>query len=322
MNYLLIANPVSGPKKDTDALLSKVTEKITTAGHQCTLRTTEYEGHGFEIAQKAIGMGYDAIIAIGGDGTVNEIARALIDTDQPLGILPNGSGNGLARELRMPMDPMHAVDTLLRHEVIDIDTCEANGVPFFVTCGIGFDGKISKEFASSKSRGLATYARETISQYFDYEPREYHLMIDDKEVTCKAFLIAIANASQYGNNAFIAPGASMTDGILDVTILRAFPTLDVGKIVFQLFSKELEKNEYVAQYRGKRIVIKALKPVNYHIDGEPMDKTEELVIEVHSSSLKVLHGRSEDREKTVFDFFRSVTNSFNGFTDDMLKLLN
>lgn len=320
MRYLLIANPISGPKKDSAQLLRNITSEITGAGHKVTLETTKYEGHGYELSKQAIGKGYDAIVAIGGDGTVNEIARALIDTDETLGIIPNGSGNGLARELWMPMEPLAAVKSLLHHSVITIDTCVANGDPFFVTCGIGFDGKISKEFASSDSRGMTTYARETLNQYFNYTPNDYRLLIDGKEVKARAFLIAIANASQYGNNAFIAPGASMVDGVLDVTIIKDFPKISVGIIALQLFSKEIHNSEYVAQYKGKKIEIIADEPVNYHIDGEAKDKTKRLAIMVHPSSLKVIKGREEDREKTVFDFFRTITNSVMEFTDDMHEI--
>ncbi|WP_018357450.1 diacylglycerol/lipid kinase family protein [Porphyromonas levii] len=320
MKYLLIANPVSGPKSDSMPLLGKVVAKIAAEGHVVTLHVTEREGHGYEIAQSALHSDYDVIVAVGGDGTVNEVAHALVHSDKIMGIIPNGSGNGLARELMIPMDAMKAVDTLLRHEVATIDTCRANDEPFFVTCGIGFDGKVSKKFAKSDIRGVATYVREVISEYFSYKPRQYHLFVDDYEVTAKALVIAVANASQYGNNAFIAPKASMEDGELDVTILKDFPTGEAAKIVLQLFSKELAKSDYTSFFRGKKIEIKVDSPVNYHIDGEPKSKNDHLVIEVIPASLRVLHGGEKDRTKTVFDFFKDATNSFQEVTEDMTDL--
>lgn len=320
MKYLLIANPISGPKSDSMPLLGKVATKIASEGHIVTLRVTEKEGHGYEIAKEALDSDFDVIVAVGGDGTVNEVARALVGSDKIIGVIPNGSGNGLARELRIPMDPIKAVDTLLRHEIATIDTCIANGEPFFVTCGIGFDGKISKEFASGDTRGMATYVREIIAQYFSYKPQQYHLFVDDYEVTAKALIIAVANASQYGNNAFIAPKASMEDGELDVTVLKEFPAGETAKIVLQLFSKDLIKSDYTSFFRGKKIEIKVDKPVNYHIDGEPKSKSDSLSIEVVPSSLRVLHGRENDRTKTIFDFFKDATNSLHEVTEDMTDL--
>lgn len=320
MKYLLIANPVAGPKSDSMPLLGKVVAKIASAGHIVTLQVTEKEGHGYEIAKSALNSDYDVIVAVGGDGTVNEVAHALVASDKIIGIIPNGSGNGLARELRIPMDPARAVETLLRHNVATIDTCTANGEPFFVTCGIGFDGKVSKKFAESDTRGMATYVREIIAQYFSYKPHTYRVAVDGEEVMTKALVIAVANASQYGNNAFIAPKASMEDGELDVTVLKEFPTGEAGRIVLQLFSKELTKSEYTTFYRGKKIEIKVDKPVNYHIDGEPKPRSDQLTIEVIPASLRVLHGDEKDRTKTVFDFFKDVTNSFQELSGEMTDL--
>lgn len=320
MKYLIIANPISGPKSDRMPLLGKIVTKIASEGHIVTLQVTEREGHGYEIAKSALDSDFDVMVAVGGDGTVNEVAHALVGSDKIIGIIPNGSGNGLARELRIPMDPIKAVDTLLRHEIAQIDTCTANGEPFFVTCGIGFDGKVSKEFASCDTRGMTTYVREIIAQYFSYKPRQYHLFVDGYEVTAKALVIAVANASQYGNNAFIAPKASMEDGELDVTVLKEFPTGEAARIILQLFSKELTKSDYTSFFRGKKIEIKVDKPVNYHIDGEPKPKSNHLMIEVIPASLRVLHGEEKDRTKTVFDFFKDTTNSFQELTEEMTDL--
>lgn len=322
MKYLLIANPVSGPKSDSMPLLGKIVTKLAAEGHTVTLQMTEGEGHGYELALNALTKEYDVIVAVGGDGTVNEVAHALVSSTKILGIIPNGSGNGLARELNIPMDPLRAVETLFKHDVYTIDTCTANDEPFFVTCGIGFDGNISKKFAASDTRGVATYVREAVAQYFNYKPSYYHLFVDGHEVTAKALVIAVANASQYGNNAFIAPLASMEDGELDVTVLKSFPPGDAGKVLVQLFFKELTKSEYTTFYRGKEITIEVDKPVNYHIDGEPKHKTNSLQIKVHPASLQVLRGEEKDRTKTVFDFFKDATNSLHGLTEDMIDLFN
>ncbi|MDO5016924.1 MAG: diacylglycerol kinase family lipid kinase [Porphyromonas sp.] len=322
MKYLLIANPISGTKKDIAPMIHKVEERIVAEGHEVSLQTTEHEGHGYQLAQEALDSDYDVIVAVGGDGTVNEVAHALVGSDKILGVVPNGSGNGLARELLIPMDAKAATDTLLRHSVATIDTCTVNGTPFFVTCGIGFDAKISKEFARSESRGIRTYAKEAITQFFNYEPKDYHLLIDGREVTATAFLVAVANASQYGNNAFIAPTASMVDGLLDVTILKSFPNVEAPKIAFQLFTKDIDNSEFTSLYKGKEIIIQSATPVNYHIDGEPMPKAKELEIKINPHSLNVLRGEKEDRVKSAFEYFNAVTHVFSDFASDVKDYFN
>lgn len=295
-------------------------ERIKEAGHQVELHQTQAEGHGMELAMMARHGDSDVIVAIGGDGTVNEVAHALVGSKKILGIIPNGSGNGLARELRIPMDISKAIAVLLQHQVATIDTCEANGEPFFVTCGSGFDGKVSTEFATSDTRGLLTYAKETLTLFRKYEPAQYHITIDGKEFEKRAFLVAVANASQYGNNAFIAPTASMSDGILDVTIIEPFSQIDAPKLLVQLFSKEITSNDNVTSLRGKEITITSSKPTPYHMDGEPKSAVNQLHITVIPKSLNVVCGSEKDREKNIIDYFKSLTNTFTDFADDVKQI--
>lgn len=307
MKYLFIYNPHSGTKSNNEKLLEGARKLLEQHGHSVAMKETEAENHATEIAKEAIKSDVDVVVAVGGDGTVNEIALALTGSDKILGIIPNGSGNGLARELRIPMNPKQATETLLRHQVAEIDTCTANGNPFFVTCSVGFDASVTEEFASSDTRGLATYVKEAVSLFFSYEPEEYRIVIDGEEVRTTAFLVAVGNASQYGNNAFIAPNASMTDGLLDITVIKDFPMIDGGKIALQLFSKDLDKSEYTMCLQGKEITISASKKMPYQIDGEPMAEVEELKVALKPQKLRVVIGREEDREKTIFDYIKSIT---------------
>lgn len=322
MKYQLIFNPHSGPKRDSSELLQTCIQRILSNGHEVNYVETQSEGHGYELAMQYLHREVDVIVAMGGDGTVNEVARALVGSQKVLGIIPNGSGNGLARELRISLDPNKAVDILLRHQVKRIDTCQANGEPFFVTCGIGFDGKVSENFAQSETRGLPAYTKEVLNLFMKYHPTDFKIEIDQKEVTAKAFLVAVANASQYGFNAFIAPDASMLDGFLDVTIIKEFPQKDGPKMVLQLFSKDITENEYVRAYRGKEITISATRPIAYHIDGEPKKPTDILRVNVVPNSLNVIGGVESDREKTVFDLFKSITNGFQGFADGVKNIFS
>lgn len=317
MKYLIIVNPVSGPRKNGLEQAKKIAQTISEEGHEVEVYPTRQAGDGVERAQNALDSDVDVIVALGGDGTINEVGRALKGSDKVLGILPNGSGNGLARELNISMDLSKAVKTLLAHNPKRIDTCEANGEPFFTTCGIGFDGVVSEEFASNESRGITNYVSESISSFSNYKSIDYLVTVDGHEVTAKAFIIAIANASQYGNNAFIAPNASMTDGLLDVTIIKDFPKIEGGLIAWDLFSGQLPSNKYTTMFAGKDICISAANPMPYHIDGEPRPATSQLNISVIPSNLNVIVGSEQDREWNFSDFIKGISTSVQEFKDNL-----
>lgn len=317
MKYLLIVNPISGPKKNSSEQARKVAKIIQENGHEVEVYETQKAGDGVERAQRALHSDFDVIVAYGGDGTINEVGRALKGSDKILGILPNGSGNGLARELNISMDMSKAVKTLMAHNCKTIDTCEANGEPFFITCGIGFDGVVSEEFASSESRGMTNYVSESISSFNNYKSSDYLVNVDGREITAKAFIIALANASQYGNNAFIAPNASMTDGLLDVTIIKDFPKIEGGIIAWHLFSGQLPSNKYTNMYAGKEITISAANPMPYHIDGESRPATSKLNISVIPSNLHVIVGTEQDREWNFSDFIKGISTSVQEFKDNL-----
>ena len=322
MKFLLIVNPVSGPKNNSDRIASEVETRIKDAGHDIVTRITEKPGDGGRFAREALSEDFDAVIACGGDGTVNEVGVALLGSKMPLGIVPNGSGNGLARELRIPMAVDKAVNVLLRNERMRIDTCVCNGEPFFITCGTGFDGKVTEAFSKSQGRGVVNYISGSVSTYLDYVPGDYRVTIDGTEYSKKAFLVAVGNASQYGNNAYIAPHASMDDGLLNVTVIKDFPKDEAGKVAFQLFSGELEENRYTELYEGRDILISADAPMLYHIDGEPRPATQKLQISVIPDNLTVFVGREEDREKNIFDFFNDVSGAFQKMEDDIRSFFN
>lgn len=322
MKYLLIVNPVSGPKNNAEKIVPGIVSRIEGAGHSVESKITRKPGEGNLFAKEALSSDYDAVIACGGDGTVNEIALALLGSKMPLCILPNGSGNGLARELRIPMALDKAVDVMLRNETMRIDTCTCNGEPFLVTCGIGFDGKVTQKFSKTEGRGVVNYISGSVSSYLDYVSGDYTVTVDGVDHSTKAFLVAVGNASQYGNNAYIAPTASMDDGLLNVTIIKDFPKDEGGAIAFQLFSGDLEENKYTELYEGKDILISACEPMLYHIDGEPREATKKLHIQVIPDNLTVCTGREEDREKNIFDFFNGVSSAFRKIDDDIRSFFN
>lgn len=321
MKFLIITNPTSGSKVLKGRPHEKTALALLNAGHEVRVVSTEYAGHATEVAIEACKSDVDVICAIGGDGTVNEVASALIGSAKVLGIIPNGSGNGLARELNIPLNTDSAIETLLNHSVVTIDSCRVNDRPFLCTCGIGFDGSVSEEFSESSIRGPIVYIKDSVQTFFSHTPATYHLKIDDKAITTKAFLIAFANASQYGNNAFIAPNASLTDGIIDVTIIKEFPIVDAAQVAIQLFSKGLDQNPYTELYQGKEISVTTDTPIPYHVDGEAVGSTDSIQIKMLPASLKVISGDLTASEKTVSDFFNSITNNIIGLHNDLMSKL-
>ncbi|HYS55826.1 MAG TPA: YegS/Rv2252/BmrU family lipid kinase [Thermoanaerobaculia bacterium] len=225
---------------------------------------------------------FDAIYAVGGDGTVHEVAKRLIGTPLALGIVPTGSGNGLARHLGFPMDALEAICAPHRIEIID--TATVNGIPFVGTMGVGFDAWVADAFASAGARGLATYLRVGIGGFFRYQSQPYQIEVDGERLERRALLIAVANASQYGNDARIAPVASLQDGLLDVVIVeRASLT---GAV--RLFTGSLHRASGITMRRGRRIEIRRPAPGPAHLDGEPIALPETLTIEIVPRSLRVL----------------------------------
>ncbi len=284
---VFIVNPVSGTQ-NKDTILRLIKELLDTSKYDYMVRKTEYAGHASEIATEASAEGVDIVVAIGGDGTVNEIGRSLIRTDTCMGIIPCGSGNGLARHLHIPMDPKGAIRLLNEGSQKIMDYGVIDGHPFFCTCGVGFDAFISLKFADSGRRGPLGYIENTLHEALNYRPETYEIENSSGTIRHKAFLIACANASQYGNNAYIAPQASLTDGMMDITILEPFTVLDVPQLAFQLFNKTLDQNSRIKAMRDKSIIIRRAKEGVFHFDGDPMMGGKELKVETVHQGLHVI----------------------------------
>ena len=251
---IFVVNPISGTH-GKEFILKLIERELDQSMYEYSIRKTEYAGHASEIAAQAAAEGTDIVVAIGGDGTINEIGRALIHTHTAMGIIPCGSGNGLARHLHIPMEPRGAIKVLNAGRVKTIDYGKIDNRPFFCTCGVGFDAFVSLKFADSGKRGLLTYLENTLHESLTYQPETYEIENESGTVRYKAFLIACANASQYGNNAYIAPQASLTDGMMDITILEPFTVLDVPSLSIQLFTRTLDQDNEGKEHhhpQGKR----------------------------------------------------------------------
>lgn len=292
---VFIVNPISGTQEKKN-ILRWIDERIDKSIHDYLIIKTEYAGHAFQIATKAVNDKVDIVVAIGGDGTVNEVARALIHTSTALGIIPCGSGNGLARHLHIPLDPKAAIDVINKGNRLCIDYGKINSIPFFCTCGVGFDAFVSLKFADSGKRGLLTYLENTLHESLTYQPETYEIENEEGTVKYKAFLIACGNASQYGNNAYITPQASLTDGLMDVTILEPFSVLDVPSLSFQLFNKTIDQNSRIKTMRAKKIKIHRVHEGVLHFDGDPLIAGKELEIEIIPQGLYVIVSNKDKKE--------------------------
>jgi len=287
MNALFLFNERSGVRRGYD-LRAVIREHWP--HERCDIESCGTKDDLDRIIGDAERAGVETIFAIGGDGTVHEVARRLIGKQLTLGIVPAGSGNGFARHLGLAMEPATLMRSIPALQKQTIDTAEVNGRPFIGVMGVGFDAFIADRFESSKVRGMRTYIREGLSAYATYHPQPYELTIDGVSQRVEAYVIAIANASQYGNNARIAPAASVQDGLLNVVIIRDAPLIAVPIMMMRLFSGSIDHSRFVTNLQGREIVVRRDSPAAAHVDGEPLVLPEELRVSVRPRSLNVLAG--------------------------------
>ncbi len=282
---LFLINPASGVGKQK-TVERYIESEIDFDILHVDISYTEYKAHARELARGAVGK-YDAVVAVGGDGTVNEVASRLIDTDTALAIIPTGSGNGLARHLHVPLRMKKAFQSLNEFQIKKIDTLKINQYCCVNVAGIGFDAHISHEFEGRKLRGPIGYLQLIMTELAKYKSNLYHLVIDGKEYDRNAFLVSFANSSQWGNNIYIAPDAKIDDGLIDVRIINDFPKIATPAMVFSLLDKSynFEKDELV---KARRIEIHHSYDLRAHIDGEPIVLPPDVEISIKPLSLNVI----------------------------------
>ena len=283
---MLIINPISGTGAKT-GLPQLVIDRLSPLGYRIDTRYTTCRGDATRLAREAVTLGYKGVLAAGGDGTINETASALCNTEVALGIIPAGSGNGLARHIGIPIDPELSLDVLAEDTIISVDYGSVNGRPFFCTMGVGFDAAVSHRFAKQHRRGKLMYVKSAIDEYATYRPETYSISANGRVIVQQAFIIAVANASQYGNNAYIAPDASITDGLLDVTIVHAGNPLETTRMGIDMMTGYLNKNMLVESFRAPAVAIYRQKAGPAHIDGEPVELDEILDVKCHRHALNV-----------------------------------
>lgn len=286
-SYLFLVNPRSGTRlhREAHSMVAWLEQKAKAAGHPAKAVITQAPGHATELASEAAAtQKWDTVVAVGGDGTVNEVARGLLHTPVSLGILPMGSGNGLARHLAIPLTLSAAVEHLFKSPGTVIDSATLNGRPFFCVAGLGFDAYVGHLFGQQSRRGLDTYLRVSVQAYLDYLPQRIRINGLEQEV----FSLSFANAGQFGNNAWVAPHADLTDGQLEVCTVSPFPKWYGTALTFQLFTKNLKPSTYISYESLSEITVETERPALVHFDGEPWQlDTRQIEVSIVPKSLRV-----------------------------------
>lgn len=319
MRIVFILNPISGTHNKED-IPSKIKSLLDTERYTYEIKFTEYAGHAAEIAEQAAKEGYDIVVAIGGDGTVNEVARSLTHTNTALAIIPCGSGNGLARHLHIPMDVEKAIQLINRCCIEKLDYGKINDMPFFCTCGMGFDAFVSMKFAEAGKRGPITYVENVLKEGLKYKPETYEVEDETGTKKYKAFLIACANASQYGNNAYIAPHASMSDGLMDVIIMEPFTVLEAPQISIDMFNKTLDKNSKIKTFRCKKLHIKRTSPGVIHYDGDPIMTDADIDVQIMEGGINIVidpEAETDLHPNGMLNAFSDLFNNINNVREDI-----
>ena len=282
-----IINPISGGinKQEFPSLIGRYLDRNQFDVEINFTRSTE---HNIQLAKDAVQQQKDIVVAVGGDGTINNVAKQLVGTGILFGIIPQGSGNGLARHLRLPLDNRRALQVINKLHRKNIDTGMANDVFFINVAGAGFDAHVSWMFANAPKRGFWSYTKITLNEFAKYKSQSYELIVDGQSITKDAFIICVANGSQYGNNAYIAPQANLDDGFFDISVMKPFKTHQMPAIGLEMFLKKYNNSRYVDALKGSDVVIKRAEAGVFNIDGEPVMMDKDIHIKILPESLKVI----------------------------------
>ena len=283
---LFIVNKYAGIGNSSD-LEQTIQNACKKNNATCSIEITQRKGHAIDLAKEAGDKGFDEVVAVGGDGTINEVARGLIQSNIPMGIVPRGSGNGLARHLGIPLRITEAIDQIFDSWILSMDVFKVNGKLSLNVSGIGFDGHITNLFGVKSTRGLIGYVMLTVQEFLKFKEFETEIFVHGNLIKRDAFIVAIANSSQYGNNALIAPSASVCDGLLHINIVKKIPLFRLD-FLYSFFSGQLESSSLCEFMEAPSLKIRTAKPIDYHVDGEPCGLNDTFDIELIPAALHVL----------------------------------
>lgn len=290
MKTCFIFNPCSGRNRQRPQLALTIRDFISARSLDATFASTEGPGHATELARSAVATGHEVVVAVGGDGTMNEVAQGLVDSPAALALIPCGSGNGLALHLGLPRSAAGALHlaTGAGARIAAVDTGMANGYPFFNAMGLGMDADISRRFNALSRRGLPAYVRVAISALREMRSERCTISNCGKSETLDVLLVAVANSDQYGNNARIAPGARVDDGRLDLVAVKSLGFFAAATLVPRLFLGNLDQSPHTVRMRGRRFLIERAAPGLIHTDGETHRTGQTVEVIVKPRSLRVL----------------------------------
>lgn len=287
---LFIVNPNAG-KKISEQIIATIREEFPENIYYQIVIWKD-KNHFEEITSLLKTEGYTDAIAVGGDGTVNQVAKTIVNTNIALGIVPVGSGNGLARTLGLSMKIKEVVKQIAEGKTALIDCGIVNKRFFFCTSGIGFDAHIGNLFATSEKRGLQSYVKITVRELLRYRAKNYMLSFNGQTIQRKAFLITVANAGQYGNDFYIAPQADLQDGKFHVAILKPFNPINVFGILVKILRRKAHLNRNIETYVTDKITITRNEKDSIHFDGEPAFEEKEVLFENKPKALRVIVGET------------------------------
>ncbi len=293
-NIFLVINKFAGHGKKRERAIYKAISWLQKNTGTIEIKYTEFPGHATKLAEKAVTLDFDIVVAVGGDGTVNEVAQGLIGTSKTMGILPIGSGNGLARELGISMNLQKSARTLIEGKAMQIDVCRINNQRFLCTSGIGFDAQVADKMSKASKRGFWRYIQLTIQESIAFKPFKIKMKVDDILIEKSVFLVTFANASQFGNNARIAPNASITDDLIDVVVVNPFNKIWLPVFGIGLFTKIIPKLPFVDCYKAKQIELVMANTNMYHFDGEPGNLSIPAKITIDNEKLRIIKGSSDN----------------------------
>ena len=290
MKVSVIINPKSGSSKRNQKWKLEFSDFLSrNSDLEYSILETESPGHATILAEESARKGDKICFAVGGDGTMNETATGLLGSNTALGIIPSGSGNGFARHLKIPLDPLLAFDSLLNGRTEQLDYGTINQIPFFLAAGIGFEGVVAERFASRKRRGFLSYILAAATEYRTWKPIEYTARYERETITGKAFTIDFANGSQYGNNAIIAPGASINDGLLQFVRVLPFPHHAAPEMFVKLMNGRINRTAYHIERAFSRLElsVEGRDAIAGHVDGEPIRFLLPLQVEIQRTGFLV-----------------------------------
>jgi len=282
-----IHNPISGVRKQS-RFEELIRQNLDPDKFDFEVRETRSPKDAIRIASDAVNEKFDIIVAVGGDGTVNEVVQGIGRSQVLLGIVPVGSGNGLARHLQIPLEPERAVQAINKLNIRTIDLATINGYPFASIAGLGFDARVANRYRKVKKRGFYGYFRVVSREYFRYREREFTLIFNDRKITRKAILLSIANSNQFGYNTIIAPTAEPDDGLLDIVIVRKFPLGELPRIIGQLYTGKIDQTAYIESSKTKEIFIERKRGKRVNIDGEAIKLGREIFIRIQPAAIRVI----------------------------------